>query len=82
MVKVLFFAQLREALDCRQLEYDLQESLTVEQLIEKLSQNGEIWQQHLKTGRLMMAINQELVSKETLIKDRDEVALFPPVTGG
>lgn len=82
MIRVLFFAQLKEVLDCSELVYDLPEPLTVEQLIEKLSNRGDIWKHHLKNGRLMMAINQELVSKDAVIRDEDEVALFPPVTGG
>ncbi|MEZ0315983.1 MAG: MoaD/ThiS family protein, partial [Methylophilaceae bacterium] len=46
-------------------------------------QRGDAWAS-LFAGKQVVraAINHELVSNTTVIKDGDEVAFFPPVTGG
>ncbi|MBD4685637.1 molybdopterin synthase sulfur carrier subunit, partial [Xanthomonas citri pv. citri] len=40
------------------------------------------WQLALEKGKLLVAINQSISPLESAIKDGDEVAFFPPVTGG
>jgi len=48
-----------------------------------LAKRSEVWQKML-LGSLKVrgAINHELVDDQALIVDGDEVAFFPPVTGG
>jgi len=36
----------------------------------------------LRGGSLLVAVNREYATANTVLKDGDEVALFPPVTGG
>jgi molybdopterin synthase sulfur carrier subunit len=50
-------------------------------LLERLLGRGEPWPRVLG-ARVMVAINQELTSLDALVQDGDEVAFFPPVTGG
>ena len=38
--------------------------------------------QYLAYGKALVAVNQELTSDDTVINDADEIAFFPPVTGG
>ncbi|CAI3798353.1 molybdopterin converting factor subunit 1 [Rheinheimera sp. MM224] len=80
--KILFFAQLRELLGCDQIELDLCESLDIRALINFIIQTHPSWQEHLQSSQLMCAVNQQLVGSDTLVKAGDEVAFFPPVTGG
>lgn len=80
--KILFFAQLRELLGCAQIELELSNSLDISALISLLVQTHPLWQQHLQSSQLMCAVNQQLVGPDTLVKAGDEVAFFPPVTGG
>ena len=81
MIKVLFFAQTRELIDCSMLSLDT-EFQTVEQLRLALMERGKRWQLALADGRLLAAVNQEICPFSHPLKSGDEVAFFPPVTGG
>ena len=81
MLNVLFFAQTRELIgeDSIQLEDDF---ATAEAVREHLVQKGDRWALALEKGKLLVAINQTLMPLESAVKDGDEIAFFPPVTGG
>jgi molybdopterin synthase sulfur carrier subunit len=81
MIKVLFFAQTRElvGVDELQLEGDFQ---TVEAIRSHLAQQEGKWDIALEQGKLLAAVNQSIVPLEHPIQAGDEVAFFPPVTGG
>lgn len=81
MLKIVFFAQVRELVGTELLELPAEYS-TVEELRQTLSQRGDKWQLALEPGKLLMAVNQSLVNGAHQLKDGDEVAFFPPVTGG
>ena len=80
--KILFFAQLRELLGCDQIELDLSEAMDISALISLIIQTRPSWQEYLQSSQLMCAVNQQLAGPDTLVKAGDEVAFFPPVTGG
>ncbi len=82
MVKVLFFARYREALGCEGIEVEAVDGLTVALLKTQLSEQGEQWSQVLSESRGLVAVNQQMVKDSHMIKSGDEVAFFPPVTGG
>lgn len=84
MIKVLYFARLRESLGLAGEELDLPPGMTtVAGLMTLLAARGEPWQQEFDGCRpLRAAVNQTLVPNSEPIKDGDEVAFFPPVTGG
>ncbi|MCS3602282.1 molybdopterin synthase sulfur carrier subunit [Buttiauxella sp. BIGb0471] len=81
MINVLFFAQVRELVDCDRLQLDATFS-DVEQLRAELANRSERWALALESGKLLAAVNQTLVSFDSPLNDGDEVAFFPPVTGG
>jgi molybdopterin synthase sulfur carrier subunit len=84
MVKLLYFARLREDLGTSAEELVLPEEITtVAGLRAYLSTRGEPWRAGLSSNRsLRVAVNQELAQATTPIGADDEVAFFPPVTGG
>ncbi|RRJ83851.1 molybdopterin converting factor subunit 1 [Aestuariirhabdus litorea] len=82
MIKVLFFARYAEELGLRELEWPLEGELRVAQLLEALQARGERWQAVLDNPNLIVSVNQEVVSAQAPLHSGDEVALFPPVTGG
>lgn len=82
MIKVLFFASLREQLGCAGLDVPDAEIANVEQLRQALSQKGEAWQQAFASDQLQVAVNQQLSAMDAALTEGDEVAFFPPVTGG
>ena len=80
MIQVQYFALYREALGCEgeQLEGAY---ASVDQLRRQLVARGGAWQV-LDETRLMCARNQELCRLDEPLAEGDEVAFFPPVTGG
>ena len=84
MVKVLYFARLREDLGCAEETIVLPPGVdTVAGLRAHLMARGTAWRQGLADGRaLQVAVNQDMARPGTPVKQGDEVAFFPPVTGG
>lgn len=82
MVKVLFFARLREQLATESLEVELTADMTVEIIRQHLAQKSPLWQKTLNADNLLVAVNQQITDWSHSINDGDEVAFFPPVTGG
>ena len=83
MIKIRFFAALRERLNCEQ--YLLQcdsNSQNVAAVLEQLKGHDSLWQQELSRTDLLCAVNQQLVPLSAAVRDGDELAFFPPVTGG
>jgi molybdopterin synthase sulfur carrier subunit len=83
-VKLLFFAALREQLGRPAEELELPPSVTtVAALRDHLRARGGEWAQVFAANRAVRAaVNQDMVQAEARIKAGDEVAFFPPVTGG
>ena len=84
MITVLYFARLREALGTGSEEIALPQSVsTLEGLRGLLLARGGAWSEELAaTRRVRAAVNQTMADGDTAIADGDEVAFFPPVTGG
>ncbi len=81
MISVLFFAQTRELVDCDSLSLEA-EFDSVEALRAHLAAQSDKWALALESGKLLAAVNQSIVPMDTELQDGDEVAFFPPVTGG
>jgi len=84
LIKVLYFARLKESLNYSTEDMHLPADVTnVSQLKAYLAKRGEAWT-NLFSGKqpIRAAINHALVDNDAVIKDGDEVAFFPPVTGG
>ncbi|OFC70872.1 molybdopterin converting factor subunit 1 [Alteromonas confluentis] len=82
MINIKTFAQVREITGEDSLALPLPDGCsTVSQLKSMLAARSANWQQVLADG-VLCAVNQELGDDDSQIKDNDEVAFFPPVTGG
>lgn len=81
MINVLFFAQVRELVGTASLTIP-QHYTTVDALRTALASKGDRWALALESGKILTAVNQTLVSPQHALKAGDEVAFFPPVTGG
>lgn len=81
MITVRFFASIRERLNTAQLQLPLQRD--VETVIAVLNREyGEQWQQILCAANVIIAVNQRVSDAAARLQDGDELAFFPPVTGG
>nr|WP_086939635.1 molybdopterin converting factor subunit 1 [Thaumasiovibrio occultus] len=79
MVEVKFFALTRELVGEDAIEVAL-DSGTVESLRQILCARGEPWRQAL--SHTLVAVNHQMVAESHQFQAGDEVAFFPPVTGG
>lgn len=84
MIKLLYFARLREALGTPGESVELPAGIgDVQGLMAWLAARGGEWQAQFDGCRqIRAALNQELVADDAPLKAGDEVAFFPPVTGG
>ena len=84
MIDVLYFASLRETLDCEREQFDLGAYAgNIAGLKERLIARGGVWQDVFsQSAGILVSVNHEMARDETTINDGDEVAFFPPVTGG
>ena len=87
-IKIFYFARLKETLKFSTEDLELADdafanTLTILKLKAHLAKRSDVWQQMLM-GKLKVrgAINHALVDDNASIADGDEVAFFPPVTGG
>ena len=83
-MKILYFARLREQLGVPGESIALPEGVaTVGALRAHLVARGGNWAEALGgSGPVRVAVNQDMARPDAPVKDGDEVAFFPPVTGG
>jgi sulfur-carrier protein len=84
MVTVLYFASLRESLGVSREQLAIPEGTpTVSTLVDSLrSRDGRFTEAFAPGKAWRVAVNQQMASLGTPLKPGDEVAFFPPVTGG
>ena len=84
MITVLYFARLREALGTSSERIAMPAGVRdLEGLRAMLIARGGAWEQELAPSKpVRAAVNQAMAHGNTQVTDGDEVAFFPPVTGG
>jgi molybdopterin converting factor subunit 1 len=83
-MKILYFAWLRQRIGIGQEDVSPPESVRdVASLVDWLKQRNPAFAEALaNTSTLRVAVNQEFASFDTALNGTEEVALFPPMTGG
>lgn len=83
-MKILYLARLREALGCSAEVLETGPAIqNVDQLLAHLRSRGGAFAAELGEGRrFRVAVNQTVVEGSFPLSAEDEVAIFPPVTGG
>ena len=75
-IKIRYFASLKDYIGRSEDEISYKNVLTVTEVWQQATQNK------VKPQNTLVSVNMDYVSWDELVNDRDEVAFFPPVTGG
>lgn len=82
-IKILYFGRPSENLKLSDETVNLPAGVsTLAELLAWLRLRGDNWAQELTENRVRCAINQEFSAWSATINDKDEVALFSPISGG
>jgi sulfur-carrier protein len=83
-MKLLYFAWVKDRIGLSEETVSLPEQVTtISELLDWLSSRGENYASAINEGKTVrIAVNQNYAPEDRSITDGDEIALFPPVTGG
>lgn len=84
MLQLHYFASLRERLGVQQEAFELPVAgMSVGQFIEHLlSQRGPTWEPLQDAQRVLVAVDKTIVERSHVLHGNEEIAFFPPMTGG
>ena len=87
-ITIKLFSALREALGESEFELDLTDisvvgaQVDVAAIKSLLSERGAAWKEALNQPNLVHALNHKVVFTDAVVSEGDELAFFPPMTGG
>lgn len=79
-IKLLFFATIRERAGMKTLELDIPDTMTIQELKNKLATDLPTLKESLKS--VLITINREYAFDEAVVPLNAEIGMFPPVSGG
>jgi molybdopterin synthase catalytic subunit len=79
-VTVKLFARFKEMVGAGTITTEVSANITIAELVKRLSE--EFPKLRPTPEQMLLAVNREFATPETVLKDGDEVAIFPPVSGG
>lgn len=79
-IKLLFFATIRERAGMKTLELDIPETMTIQELKNKLASDIPSLKESMKS--VLITINREYAFDEAVVPTDAEIGMFPPVSGG
>lgn len=82
MISVLFFASIRERAGTGMVQVEADDIRNVADVISRLRGRSPTLDAALSGENILVAVNQTMTDPSAGVGDGDEVALFPPVTGG
>jgi molybdopterin synthase sulfur carrier subunit len=83
MIKIFFFASYREQVGLSEVQLAVKNgSVSVHDVITRLKERFGARGAFLDDPHLLVSVNQQMVNRQSLVRTGDEMAFFPPVTGG
>lgn len=77
-IKVLFFGATADIVRTHEIALEVSEESSPTSLIQSLSRKHPFLSNH----KLLIAVNEEYVDSDIILKDGDEMAIFTAVSGG
>ena len=82
MITLKYFASLKSIAEKDEDRLDIENPITIDQLSDIISETAPKMGAMIREKKVLISVNQEMASVETIIHDGDEVAFLPPFSGG
>ena len=82
MINIKYFASLKSIAEKEEDNLDIESPISIDQLSDIISKTAPQMGAVIRDKKVMISVNQEMASADTIIHDGDEVAFLPPFSGG
>jgi len=82
MITLKYFASLKSIAEKEEDHLDIENPITLDQLSDIISKTTPKMGEMIREKKVLISVNQEMASVDTIIHDGDEVAFLPPFSGG
>jgi molybdopterin converting factor subunit 1 len=82
MITLKYFASLKSIAEKEEDRLDIENPITIDQLSDIISKTTPKMGEMIRDKKVLISVNQEMASVDTVIHDGDEVAFLPPFSGG
>ena len=82
MITLKYFASLKSIANKDDDRLDIENPITIDQLSDTISKTAPKMGEMIREKKVLISVNQEMASVDTVIHDGDEVAFLPPFSGG
>jgi molybdopterin converting factor subunit 1 len=82
MISLKYFASLKSIAGKEDDSLEIENPITIDQLSDIISKTAPKMGAIIRERKVMISVNQEMASADTVIHDGDEVAFLPPFSGG
>ena len=82
MITLKYFASLRDIAEKEEDSLDIENPITIDQLSDIISKTMPKMGAIIREKKVMISVNEEMASADTIIHDGDELAFLPPFSGG
>ena len=82
MITIKYFASLKSIAEKEEDNLDIERPISIDQLSNIISKTAPKMGAVIREKKVMISVNQEMASADTIIRDGDEVAFLPPFSGG
>ena len=82
MITLKYFASLKSIAEKEEDRLDIENPITIDQLSDIISETAPKMGEMIREKKVLISVNQEMASIDTIIHDGDEVAFLPPFSGG